>query len=67
MAIQEFRCKDHPEANSRKPIQGEQGFTLIFPLENGDSLHVLCGRESMNCFETFLAQMMYDDAVAGGR
>lgn len=58
----EFRCKDDPEANGRTPQKGEQRFTLIFPLENGDELRLQMGRESMNYFESFLAQMMIDDS-----
>jgi hypothetical protein len=57
-----FLCKDDPEANGRIPQRGEQRFTLLFPLENGDELEVHMGRESMNHFETFIAQMMVDDA-----
>ncbi len=58
----EFRCKDDPEANDRKPQIGEQRFTLLFPLENGDDLKVHMGREGMNHFESFVAQMMVDDS-----
>ena len=57
----EFRCKDDPEANGRKPKIGEQRFTLLFPLENGEDLKLHMGREGMNYFETFIAQMMIDD------
>lgn len=57
----EVRCKDDPEANGRTPRSGEQRFTLTFPLENGESLLVHMGKESMNHFTTFIAQMMIDD------
>ena len=57
----EYKCKDDPEAQGRTPQIGEQRFTLIFPLENGDELKLHMGRESMNHFETFIAQMMVDD------
>jgi hypothetical protein len=57
----EMRCKDDPEALGRKPKIGEQRFTLTFPLENGDSLKLHMGREGMNYFETFIAQVMIDD------
>ena len=62
MATIEFKCKDDPEANGRTPQRGEQRFTLIFPLENGDDLKVYAGRETMNHFESFIAQMMVDDS-----
>lgn len=58
----EYRCKDDPEANGREPMRGEQRFTLTFPLEDGTALLVHMGRESMNHFETFIAQMMIDDS-----
>lgn len=57
----EYRCSDDPERQGRKPQIGEQRFTLIFPLDNGDELRLHLGRESMNHFETFIAQMMVDD------
>ena len=57
----EFRCKDDPEALGRTPQIGEQRFTLTFPLEDGTDLKVNMGREGMNHFETFIAQMMVDD------
>ncbi len=57
----ELKCKDDPEANGRIPQLGEQRFTLLFPLEDGSSLRLHMGREGMNHFETFIAQMMVDD------
>ena len=57
----EYRCKDDPEANGRKAKIGEQRFSLIFPLENGEELKLHMGREGMNHFESFIAQMMVDD------
>lgn len=62
MATIELKCKDDPEANGRMPQPGEHRFTLLFPLENGDDLKVYAGRETMNHFESFIAQMMVDDA-----
>jgi hypothetical protein len=62
----EFRCKDDPEALGRVPQRGEQRFTLTFPLEDGRELKVHMGREGMNHFESFVAQMMVDDNVETG-
>ena len=62
MTTLEFKCKDDPEANGRGPQRGEQRFTLLFPLENGDELKLYAGRETMNHFESFIAQMMVDDS-----
>ena len=60
----EMRCKDDPEALGRTARRGEHRFTLIFPLENGDTLKLHMGREGMNHFETFIAHMMIDDHAA---
>ncbi len=62
MPMIEFKCKDDPEANGRVPQIGEQRFTLTFPLETGDDLKVHMGREGMNHFESFIAQLMVDDS-----
>jgi hypothetical protein len=62
-----YRCKDDPEANGRKPVIGEQRYTLTFPLENGDELQVYAGKETMNNFESFIAEMMVDDATDAER
>lgn len=58
----QYRCKDDPERNGRKPIAGEQRFTLSFPLEDGSRLQLHMGREGMNHFENFIANMMIDDS-----
>lgn len=54
-------CKDHPEANGRIPKPGEHGFTLTFPLADGDQLNVLCGRETLNRFAEIIGSMAIDD------
>ena len=56
-----YRCKDDPEANGRIPQKGEQRYSLLFPLENGDDLRIHMGRESFNHFSDFLGQMYVDD------
>lgn len=56
-----LRCKDDPEANGRTPREGEQRYTLIFPLENGDDLKLYMGREGINEFAGMISQMMIDD------
>lgn len=58
----EYRCKDDPERNGRVAGIGDQRFTLIFPLEDGSDLILHMGREGMNHFESFIAQMMIDDS-----
>lgn len=57
-----FRCKDDPEANGRKPLPGDQRFTLTFALDSGVELKVQMGRDGMAHFQAFIAQMMIDDS-----
>lgn len=57
----EYRCKDDPEANGRTPQRGEQRFTFLFPLENGEELKVHMGREGLNVFSSFIANLMVDE------
>jgi hypothetical protein len=59
----EFRCKDDPEANSRKPLVGEQRFSLKFPLENGEDLILHCGKETFDRFAEMIGKMMVDDEL----
>lgn len=40
-----FRTKDHPEANGRRPLNGDQQWTLNLPLEDGRTLFVSMGKE----------------------
>lgn len=53
-----LRTIDHPEANGRKPQAGDQGYTLIFPLEDGSSLRLTMGRQSYAHFVDFIGRMM---------
>lgn len=57
----EYRCKDDPEANGRKPLIGEQRFSLKFPLENEQDLVLHCGKETFDRFAGMIGEMMVDD------
>lgn len=59
----EFKCKDDPEANGRVAKRGDQRYTLTFPLENGENLLIHMGKEGVNNFATFLANLMVDEAA----
>lgn len=65
--ILEYKCKDDPEANGRIPAQGDQRFTLTFPLENGDDLKVHMGREGLNHFADFLGSLVIDEEAERSR
>lgn len=57
----EYRCKDDPEANGRKPLFGEQRFSLKFPLESGEDLILHCGKETFDYFAEMIGKMIVDD------
>jgi hypothetical protein len=57
----DFTCKDSPDAYGRTPQIGEQKYTLLFPLENGDELRVHMGKEGINTFASFVANLMVDE------
>jgi hypothetical protein len=59
----EFTCIDDPTANGRIPVPGDQRFTLAFPLESGETLLLHMGREGLNHFSSFLAELMVDESV----
>jgi hypothetical protein len=61
----EFTCKDSPDANGRVPVVGEQKYTLLFPLDNGDELRVHMGKEGINTFSSFIASLMVDENEEG--
>ena len=56
-----FRCKDHPEANGRKPQFGDIAYFVDFPLEDGDTLRVLCGEESFSRFSDMIGRLLIDN------
>ena len=58
----QFICKDHPTANGRAPLAGEHGYTLTFPLENGESLDVQCGEETLLRFSDMIGRLLIDNA-----
>lgn len=65
MIIKTEICKDHPEANGRTAKSGEHGFTLTFPLADGDQLDVLCGRETLNRFAEMIGSLAIDEDSEG--
>lgn len=57
----EFKTKDHPEANGKKPIIGQQEWTLSFPLEDGERLIVKIGRRGRDALLSMLQREDRDD------
>ena len=58
-----FLTDDHPEANGRIPIAGENCYALHFTLENGSHLCVKMGEKGYQTFTNFIRQMAIDDQV----
>jgi hypothetical protein len=56
-----FRSIDHPEANGRTPVPGDQIYTIGVDLEDGRHLHLKMGRNSFDNFRGMLEQMDADD------
>lgn len=63
MSIYSFRTKDHPEANGRRPQNGEQAWTIDFTLEDGGKLYVKMGKVGRQALKDMLAQEEADDAA----
>jgi len=55
--------KDHPEANGRIPQRGDVEYGFTFPLEDGCTLEVRMGQETLDKFREFLGSMDLDDAT----
>lgn len=61
--IHRFRTSDCPDADERQQQEGEQRWTLSFPLEGGDDyLEVTVGRKGRDALLAMLAQEEADDA-----
>jgi hypothetical protein len=61
ITIHTVRTIDDPEANGRTPKIGDARYTMIFPLEDGQFLHVQMGKESVEKFREFLGSMDLDE------
>jgi len=62
--VLEYKTKDHPEANGRKAVVGEQQWCFTFFLEDGTVLKVLAGRTCHDSFKAMLEQEEIDDLAA---
>jgi hypothetical protein len=52
--IHRFKTIDCPDANGRKPQHGEKRWVLRFPLEGGDIIEVVMGKEGRAAILTLL-------------
>lgn len=53
-----FRTEDHPEANGRKPVAGDKGYTMRFPLEDGRELVVETGQKGFDNLSQIMLDML---------
>lgn len=53
-----LRTIDHPEANGRKPISGEQAYEARFPLEDGRELVLAMGEHGFRQTTDLLLDMV---------
>lgn len=60
--IDHVYTEGHPEANGRKPRHGEHEYTLIFPLQGGNKLHVHCGDADLLAFSDMIGRLLIDNA-----
>lgn len=59
----EFRTRDHPMANGRRPERGEDGWIFSFPLEDGTTLKVQAGKVGREALIGMLNEEATDDAL----
>jgi hypothetical protein len=53
---------DHPEANGRKAVAGEQQWILTIPLEGGDELKLKLGKKGRDTIYGMMIAEESDDA-----
>ncbi len=53
-----LRTKDHPEANDRRPLHGEEQWIVTIPLEDGTTLTLKMGKKSR---DTIYGMMIAED------
>ena len=58
-----FRTKCHPEANGRKPEDGEYKWDFTFTLDDGQELIIGMGEEAHDDFRSFILREELDDAA----
>lgn len=58
-----LRSEDHPEANGRNPIPGEQAWTLRIPLEDGRTLLLCLGAKTRRVLRDMILEEELDNAL----
>lgn len=60
-----LRTVDHPEANGRKPVNGDVEYQLRFPLEDGRELVVKFGKDGYDNLTQIVTSMMIGEPSYG--
>lgn len=63
--IVELHSQDSPKRPGHEPQNGDQVFTMIVPLDNGDILHLYLGKESQLDFRALILEADIDDVIEG--
>lgn len=58
-----IKTKSHPEANGRKPLKGEEAFTVHFVDEHGRKVSVSSGRDGLIQHAATIVRMLQDDPI----
>jgi hypothetical protein len=56
MSSYKFKTKDHPEADGRRPVNGDQEWRLVLPLEDGGTLTIHMGHVTRTAIKSMLDQ-----------
>lgn len=67
MKTSHYYTEDHPQASGRKPEIGDHAYEFMFPLEDGNSIVIHCGDETMVKFAEFIGSMTLDDQLESSK
>ena len=65
MPVITLRTRDHPEANGRRPVEGEHQWEFTFPLECGSTLRVLMGDKGLRDLRSVITDQILDEQAQG--
>lgn len=63
--IIEMHSNDSPKRSGHQAQDGDEVFTMIVPLSNGDILHLYLGKASQLDFRAIMLEADIDDVIEG--
>lgn len=57
----QFHTPCSPQANGRKPVEGDEDFPMLFPTDDGGQVTIVMGRDGMIKVCAIVTQMLNDD------